>query len=355
MRLSVFRLYEPSRAAKISGVILLVWVVYLLSPGQLAFTDDGPQSPSSYGLCRRHGWKPFSQKPGNSPRKVYDLIMVNTELDWLEIRLNTTHDHVDYFVIVEGRRTFTGLDKPLAIRDNWERFGPYHSKLIYHELVYPPDFWPTRACDYEDFQRNAMYGQVLPVLPDDSRPLEGDVIVVADVDEVPKPSTLDTLRACVFPRRLTLNSRFHYYSFQFLHRNKPEWPHPQATYYDGQNTVLPVNLRNGDGGFQPRIWFDKATLHNASWHCSSCFDTVAEFLRKLESFSHMLLNEPRFRDRDRIVDRVRAGRDLWDRKGEEFDMIEANRDVPAFVLDNSKRFGYLVNRTGESAGFKDYA
>src|SRR5437868_4843391 len=40
------------------------------------------------GICRQHGWKSFK---GAGDRKVYDLIMVNTELDWLEIRLNGTY------------------------------------------------------------------------------------------------------------------------------------------------------------------------------------------------------------------------------------------------------------------------
>lgn len=57
-------------------------------------------------------------------------------------------------------------------------------------------------------------------------------------------------------------------------------------------------------------------LWNAAWHCSSCFSTIKEMRRKMESFSHTNLNKGEFRMTDRIVDRVGRGKDLWDRFGQ---------------------------------------
>src|ERR1700712_1367842 len=37
-------------------------------------------------LCGQYNWRPFHTKNQQSSRRVYDLFMVNTELDWLEIR-----------------------------------------------------------------------------------------------------------------------------------------------------------------------------------------------------------------------------------------------------------------------------
>jgi len=279
--------------------------------------------------------------------------MINNELDWLEIRLNTTYDYVDYFVLVEGTKTFTGLDKPLAIKGNWDRFVPYQSKIIYHQLEYPDDFNPQRTWDREDLQRDATLQQVFPTLKGAQKAHYGDVLIVADVDEIPRPETLVVLRTCDFPRRLTLRSRFYYYSFQFLHRGE-EWKHPQATYYQGARTILPVNLRNGDGAPQPLAYLEKGELRNAAWHCSSCYETIEGFLRKLSSFSHVWMNQDVFRDRDRIAQRVRNGKDLWDRDGEVYDRVDNNTDVPKFLLDHPDKFQYLLNRDAESAGFIDY-
>ncbi|KAI6365960.1 hypothetical protein MCOR25_005194 [Pyricularia grisea] len=307
-------------------------------------------------LCRLHGWRPYQTPASGRPRKVYDLFMINTELEWLEIRLNTSYHEVDHFIVVEAPLTFTGLPKPLIIKENWERFAPYHDKLIYHELQYPPGYDPPRPWDREDLQRDAMLTQVFPGLEGgESRPQQGDVIIVADVDEVVRPETLRLLRACAFPRRLTLRSRFYYYSFEFLHRG-PEWAHPQATTYAGSvdATIKPTNLRNGDGGPAPLIYFDKDDLWNAGWHCSSCYATMGEVLTKMASFSHVSLNQDFFRDRNRIADRVREGLDLWSRPGQIYDRIKDNTDLPPFVLNHKDRFVHLLDRSGKSAGFSDY-
>lgn len=280
-------------------------------------------------------------------------MMVNNELDWLEIRLNTTWHEVDYFVIVESPKTFTGLDKPLTIKDNMDMFKSYQSKIIYHMLEDPPNFHPKSAWDREDLQRNAMFTQVFPRLQGDQAPSVDDVIVVADVDEIARPATLHVLRSCVFPLRLTLRSKFYYYGFQFLHRGS-EWQHPQATTYQSTKTILPSNLRNGDGGNFLTRWMDKADLWNSAWHCSSCFRTVAEMLDKMGSFSHTNMNAEVFRDPQRIVSKVREGKDIWDRSRDQFDLVVGNEDVPGFVKADAERFGYLLQRTGPNGGFEDY-
>ncbi|KAH8905371.1 family 17 glycosyltransferase [Coniochaeta sp. PMI_546] len=357
--------FDPLRWLKAICICIVVWfsVQYFWrlgafdrTPNRISFAHDGAAGAAATTLCGHHGWKPFNPGPAQygTKRKVYDLIMVNDELDWLEIRLNTTYDYVDYFVIVEAQQTFTGHPKPLVIKDNFGKFAPYHPKIIYHLLEYPADFNPKRTWDREDLQRDATFTQVFPGLENAQAPARGDVLVVADVDEIPRPETLRVLRSCAFPRRLTLRSRFYYYGFQFLHRG-PEWAHPQATYYEGPaRTVRPVNLRNGDGGFQPLIYWDKADLWNAGWHCSSCFRTVGELLNKMGSFSHVWMNSKEYRDRDRIADRVRNGRDLWDRGGQVYDRIEGNRDVPPILLREQERFKYLLDRDGLTAGFEDY-
>lgn len=224
-------------SAALLSLILLFW---LLNPGGtygstqrrvLKFDLEIDTSDPSVQreLCRQHGWTPFKRAQG---RKVYDLIMINTELDWLEIRLNTTYDYVDHFVIVESKKTFTNRDKPLVIKENMDRFAAYRDKIIYHELVIPEGFHSERSNPswaWEDLQRDAMYKQVFPKLNGSQTPVYGDVIIVADVDELIRPEALVVLRECNYPRRLTLRSDMFYYSYQYLHKGK-QWAHPQATF-----------------------------------------------------------------------------------------------------------------------------
>ncbi|KAK2616265.1 hypothetical protein QQS21_000900 [Conoideocrella luteorostrata] len=324
-------------------------------------TSDRSQKHAEYyaskvvrEFCAAHGYSVFTPQRPSNERKVYDLVMVNSELDFLEIRLNTLYDYVDYFIIVESPKTFQGEKKPLVIKDSWDRFRRYHDKMIYHELTFPRAFNPHRAWDYEDLQRDAMYEQAMLRLVGDRAPVNGDVIIVADVDEIPRPQSVLVLRSCNYPRRLTLASKFYYYSFQFLHTG-PEWQHPQATYYEGSRTTLkPTNLRNGDGGFAPFRGREKGVLNNAGWHCSSCFATIEQFLNKIASFSHGWMNAERYRDKDKIAAAVREGRDLWERQHDTFTRLQENKDTPPLVLEEPKRFGYMTNRDGPTAGFTDY-
>ena len=310
-------------------------------------------SDAARDFCAAHGYSVFTPRRATSERKVYDLIMVNSELDFLEIRLHTLYDYVDYFIIVESPRTFQGQKKPLIVMENWANFSRYHDKMIYHELIFPAAFNPRRAWDYEDLQRDAMYEQGMLTLQGQKAPMKGDVIIVADVDEIPRPQSLLVLRTCNYPRRLTLSCKFYYYSFQFLHTG-PEWAHPQATYYQGSRTLNPTNLRNGDGGFAPLREREKGVLSNAGWHCSSCFATLEQFLNKIASFSHGWMNAEQYRDKDRIAAAVREGRDVWERQQDTFTRIEQNTDMPPLVLGDRGCFGYMTNRDGPSAGFTDY-
>lgn len=313
-------------------------------------------------FCLAHGYTVYQPDGEGSlasrveapPRKIYDLFMVNTELDWLEIRLNTTYDYVDYFVVVESATTFQGSPKPLAVKDNWKRFEPYKDKIIHHLLEIPAGFHPKSAWDLENLQRNAMFDQVFPKLDGPQAPTPGDAIIVADVDEIPRPSTLLLLRTCNFPMRLTLASKFYYYSFQFLHTGR-EWSHPQATVYRGmKSTIRPADLRNSDGGAWLQRIMESGRLGNAAWHCSSCFATVDEFLNKMASFSHVWMNKNGYRDPARIASAVRTGRDLWGRWSDKFVRLEGNSDVPPLVQAEEERFRYMLNRDGENAGFIDY-
>ena len=125
----------------------------------------------------------------------------------MEIRLNKLQNHVEYFVILKSATTFTGLPKNLTLSQNWSRFQQFKSRIIYHVLETPPD--SSSSWGHEIQQRNAMCTQVLPFLKGHQAPNQGDVVLVSDIDELPKPATLTLLHNCEFLKRLTLRSKFY--------------------------------------------------------------------------------------------------------------------------------------------------
>ena len=71
--------------------------------------------------------------------KVYDAFMLFNELPLLEIRLNILDQYVDYFVVSECNKTFSGLDKPFYYNENKERFKKFHHKIIHKMFTDCPD------------------------------------------------------------------------------------------------------------------------------------------------------------------------------------------------------------------------
>jgi beta-1,4-mannosyl-glycoprotein beta-1,4-N-acetylglucosaminyltransferase len=307
-----------------------------------------PESASLDEFCKRYHWKPFI--PRVRRRKIYDLILINTELEWLEIRMGEMGSEVDYFVVVESPMTFSDAPKPLYVRENWDRFEVYHNKMILHTLNETGQTFPD-AWSRESFSRNAMFDQVFPSLAEDDEraPNSGDVIIVGDVDELVRPSVLSVLRHCVFPERLRLRTKIYYYSFQWLSQGRGygDWDHPDATFYtDYATTIRPQSLR--DDAADGEVW-------NAGWHCSFCLPSLADIVKKITSFSHTEMNRPEIVDPKSILQRVRMGLDVFARGGSDCHRVEDNRDVPAFLLKDKERFAYALDRDPGHGNFVDYA
>ncbi|KAM0722854.1 hypothetical protein Q7P37_001052 [Cladosporium fusiforme] len=321
---------------------------------------SSPSLPPVDSICRTSGFPSYTI--ATRTRKVYDLVLLSTELDWLEIRLHTLAPHVDFFVVVESPTTFQGRPKPLWLQDNWARFAAFHDKII-HRVV--EDGSPSRYIwDHETWLRNSMLNEVFPGLVGTRfEAEENDVLVVSDVDEIVRPEAMVLLRHCDFPARLTLQSDFYYYSFQWRHRG-PQWAHPEATVYKGVSTLPPNTLRQGllDDGWAPfalwRRWRGRATLLNAGWHCSSCFATVAEMRTKLHSFSHQNWDTEENRNAQVMMARVREGKDLFGRDEEVYEKVQrADMDLPRYIVEQNAaegRFKFLIDRDGEDAGFEDW-
>lgn len=346
--------FKPVYRYLLVSSLIAATLFFLARPGSgtidsTALFKQPTQPPSLLSLeeakhhCQTRRWEPYPDR--TKQRKVYDLFMINTELDWLEIRLGELASEVDYFVVLESSVDFKDRPKPLYVQENWDRFSKWHHQIIHHVLnttgdkSAKGDTWSR-----EHFTRNAMMTQVFPTLDGERKVHMNDVLVVSDVDEIPRPEILKSLRNCIFPQRLTLRTTYYRYSFQWLLRER-QWGHPQATFWKGADTVKPEDLRMGKT--------DAEILH-AGWHCSSCLSSFKEMAKKIDSFSHNEFNKPEFKNPKEVLRRVREGRDPYDRPEKQYDRLDNNRDVPQYLLQHPDEFAYLLDRDPPSANFKDY-
>lgn len=83
-------------------------------------------------FCEFRRFEPWTKR--DKYRKIYDLILINRELEWLDIRLGQMYSHVDYFIVVEADKSFTNEPKTLYVKENWDRYAAYHDKMIRHTL-----------------------------------------------------------------------------------------------------------------------------------------------------------------------------------------------------------------------------
>ncbi|KAK2062869.1 family 17 glycosyltransferase [Colletotrichum caudatum] len=290
-----------------------------------------PEEASEY--CDHYCLKPADHDLVRK-RKVFDVLLINTEVEMLEVHLGQMAPYGDYFVILEFDKTLT---------DHWELFKPWHDKIILRTIHLEELKEDGIAWNHETKSRNALYQQVFPTLVGEQAAATDDVLIVADVDEIPKPEIVRASRNCNIPPRVTTHARIYYYSFQWLSRG--DWWHSQANLYRGSDTVLPEDLRKNANNHH---------LFHDGWHCSYCFSTVEELTRKITLFSHTEMDKPEYMDPDWVVDVTQRGLDIFGRDSSNFVRMEHYRDVPDYVRNNLDSFKFLLDCDPPNGNYRDY-
>ena len=293
--------------------------------------------------CRKfYDWQ--RHVPHSTRRRVYDLFLVDHELDWLEIRMDEMYDFVDFFVLVEGTHSFTGFPKPLYFSENRKRFAKYEQKVIYYTLNHSTvtDVEFTDTWSRERYSRDSLFTHVFPILKDNQKPNFNDVIIVSDLDEILNSATVLALRYCEWPSPTSLHTGFYYYSFDVLAGDK--WPFPQATLFvDMNNTVLPDTLRHTD-------W--PHAIVDAGWHCSWCFERMSDLLEKFRSWPHTEWATPEKYNATVLASKVLDAVDLLDR-GSRFTYVNNPDNLPSLIKSQPERFAHLRSRNCTNACFID--
>jgi len=118
-------------------------------------------------------------------QKIYACFCYFNEDMLLHLRLETSWDYIDFFVIVESRYTISGKQKELNFDAN--KFEKYKSKIRYLVVNdYPFDLndpWKKQR-----YQRNFISNGLLDAQPDDR-------IIISGVDEIPRPELISTFDA----------------------------------------------------------------------------------------------------------------------------------------------------------------
>lgn len=278
--------------------------------------------------------------------KIVDCFIFYNELDMLNYRLSILNNVVDYFVIVESTHTFTGKPKPLHYNDNKHMFEFFENKIIHIVVDDFPHKFPNINYEQpningkigqqwfnEAFQRNAIERGLKQLnLKDD------DFIIVADVDEIPDPITLELIKKANGPQQIAdiniLQMDMYYYNLSSVITNP--WPFVKFLSYNSYKT-LPISLHD------LRWLCNIPIIQKGGWHLSYFGDS--NFIKnKISTFSHQELNKEQFTDIEKIENRLKHSVDLFDR-GDENKIITVKINDNQYLPYKYEKYlkNYIIN------------
>lgn len=246
--------------------------------------------------------------------RVYDCCIMNAELDLLEARMEILKDVVDFFVVVEADKSFSGHPKPLWYSVYKKRFERFHEQIIYIPVRDMPLDVPSRW-HREAHQREAILRGLLGAEP-------GDLIIVGDVDEIPKPEAIAW--ASQFDRT-AFSLKTYYYNLVSVSQ---QYLVGTTTMKWGANST-PNTLRD-----QRSQW---PLYPEGSWHFSF-FGGVDFIQHKIRSFSHSEYDTYEWLNETRIENCIANGIDPFQRSEYPLVYEPLNNTLPAYIIDNLEKY-----------------
>lgn len=287
--------------------------------------------------------------------KIWDCFPFYNELMLLEIRLNELSPLVDKFVLVEATHTYSGKPKPLyydEVKDN-EIFGPFKDKIthlvfrekpmsksalaemkkaneeqqesvnkqeLFSDLIFVPavDEIVIRRI-YETRQKNIIEQGLAGAAPD-------DIIIMSDVDEIPRPGIFPLIKAVTVPCKLDMKMFYYYFNCKINRR----WNWAAFCRFRDYKTAQILRLGRE---------YHKNILLNAGWHFSDLM-SPEKIALKIGSICHAEFDTDYFKNIDRIKKHIEANEDIYERPGVSFTIEPL--DAPECVMNNTGKYGDFI-------------
>ncbi|MDB4070225.1 hypothetical protein N9518_03990 [Candidatus Pelagibacter sp.] len=264
--------------------------------------------------------------------KIYDCFSYWDEDLLLDLRLSILNDYVDYFVIVEGNKTWQ--NNPKKLQFDIEKFKNFKDKIIY----IPVNDMPGGKNPWirENFQRNCIERGLINAKQE-------DWIIISDLDEIPNLRMLHHFKKEM--RYAVFKQNQYYYKLNLQAEKNPYW-------YGSRICVKkylksPQWLRNLKFKKRPFWRIDKFRLNHilleGGWHFCN-LKTAENLLYKYQNLCET--NDPYiFKEKidikklnlKNIEEKILTGKDIIDRD-EVYKVKELDRTFPEKILINKKKF-----------------
>ena len=225
--------------------------------------------------------------------KKFDCFTYFNEAEILLIRLHELSCFMDYFVIVEANKTFTGTKKPFLLDEILPLIDPAISKKIIRVKIEFASKYMT-SWEREIYQRNQIEVGLAAADPE-------DMIIISDVDEIPNTETLGDIDLSTLPVQLDVTQ-----FFWNLHWQAPDHCNQGAR---------PVVARKKDLDNNTPQELRAEVLDrvpNGGWHFSF-FGEGDKAAEKIRAFAHTEYDKEEYTDAEKILCRIEKGIDPFDR------------------------------------------
>lgn len=284
----------------------------------------------------------------NNDIRIFDCFLYHNEAYMLALRLATLADYVDKFVIGFSEESFS--DPTITIKLD---FAPFEDQIqkYEHKIVWVnTTLGDNSTLDYSVYRgdevawrREATVRNNLITGVRRCFPHQRDIILLSDVDEIPYRNAIGWIKKHPPNDYYNLYGDLYHASFRW---RVVEWTRPVVIRYS--NYSMPLN----DYKFLPIKIVKKQSMH---YHCSFCFPTVKEVIRKLRSFAHTEFSTGDFLNSSYIVARVLCSKGIVpmphpEQNWEMLSQAELKEMNPKIFIPDDKRLNFLT----EKMPFKDF-
>ena len=263
---------------------------------------------------------------------IYDCFSYLDEDLLLDLRLNILNDFVDFFVIVEGNKTWQNNSKKLKFDIN--KYSKFKNKIKYIKVEDLPE--GEDPYKRENYQRNS-------ILRGLSNADDEDIIMISDLDEIPNPKVLSNFKKEM--KYAAFKQKHFYYKFNLQSNNYPYWYGTRICIKKFLKS--PQWLRDLKFKKRPFWRLDKLRLNNiiedGGWHfCNlkSPRDLLYKYENLCETNDMFHFNQKidkKFLNLDEIEKRVNAGDDIIGRD-DKFIVNDIDESFPKFILENKQDY-----------------
>lgn len=259
---------------------------------------------------------------------IYDCFIFNNELDLLEIRLNELSDKVDKFVLVEAKKTFTKIDKPLYFNENKAKFKKFLHKINhiivedFNEKINIPD-WINNSNVFSK-NKNIWKNEIIQrnsILKGLEKCKKDDIVLIGDIDEIPNLELIKQIK----DKNIIYGFEQNLFYYYLNNISETKWIGTKAVFFKSLSTPQEIRMSNS---------FKK--VKNGGWHFSF-LGGASTIKEKIKSFSHQEYNTKEINNLKRIEFNINNGLDIFDRPIK-FKTINSLKGLPKYIIKNKNKY-----------------